>query len=296
VIAPMITPIAAPATPVLKAAAGMLGTVKWTASLGRVTKTVDDEDLIVQSLLMAINNALKMVAANVPEQRILVIIDGLDKIHEEERAAELFIQSNLIARLACCLIVACPFALRHHVSIGSSLGFSSVPSLMNEPVMDQVKPAEHGPGVAFFCQLFEHRVRDLDNPEKLITRVHLEKLAYYSGGRARDFVKLIRILSELAWDEDIGTATEAVVDETLDTLRREREMGIHRGHIDLLRGVMADSEHRLPKDPLTHELLRYSLLLPYSNGSEWFYPHPLLLMHMLVTRNDGSSASSASSR
>ncbi len=245
-------------------------------------KTVNDQDVAVQSLLTAVNITLRLVANACPEQRVLIIVDGLDKIHDVDRAKALFVRSNLIAQLDCCLIVACPFALRHDVSLGSSLGFTSVPPLMNEPVMRQDAPQLPGSGIEFFCKLFAERVKDLGEPESMISRPRLEKLAYYSGGRARDFVKLIRVLSELSWDESVDAVTDAIIVETLDSMRRERELGIHRGHIELLQLVMADAKHRLPNEPLTQELLRFSLLLPYSDGSEWYYPHPLLLMHLLT--------------
>jgi hypothetical protein len=36
-------------------------------------------------------------------------------------------------------------------------------------------------------------------------------------------------------------------------------------------------------------LLDYQHLLPYSNGSEWYYPHPLLTMHLVRTKPAGSA-------
>lgn len=292
--APLAGPKGAAAAPALKAASAAAATVRWQIPMGLGRKAVSDQDAAVQSMVIAVNIALNLVRAACPEQRILLVIDGLDKIQDIERATELFISSRLIAQLECCLLVACPFALRHHASL-STLGFTKVPPLMNEPVMLQEDPSRRGPGITFFCDLFGARVKDLKEPDSLIPRASVEELAYYSGGRARDFVKFVRVLSELAWDEDAETATKALVDEALDDIRRERELGIHRGHIKLLRTVMEDPEHRSPDEPLTRELFQYSLLLPYSNGSEWFYPHPLLQIHMLRPTSGGSGGSSGTS-
>jgi hypothetical protein len=56
---------------------------------------------------------------------------------------------------------------------------------------------------------------------------------------------------------------------------------MHGGHIDVLEAVMRDPDHRLPEDDLVWELLTLSRLLPYPDHSEWFYPHPLLTLHLL---------------
>jgi hypothetical protein len=113
-------------------------------------------------------------------------------------------------------------------------------------------------------------------------------LAHYSGGRAREFVVFLRRLAELAWDADASTATREMVDRVLDERRRRRETGLHRGHIRLLEAVAADPDHRLPEDELAYKLLTYGALLPYPDGSEWYYPHPLLTMNLVRVKPTGS--------
>jgi hypothetical protein len=151
---------------------------------------------------------------------------------------------------------------------------------VNEPVLLQADPTQPGPGVPFFCELFDKRVADLDAPD-LVPPGLVQRLAYRSGGRARDFVLFIRTLAEAAWQEDASVATEALVRTVLDTWRRQREMGLHKGHIQLLEEIAADPEHRLPNSPLAQELLSYGTLLPYPNESEWYFPHPLLTMNLV---------------
>ena len=169
--------------------------------------------------------------------------------------------------------------------------------LVNEPVLLQSAPEKHGPGVPFFCDLFDKRVRDLGSKD-LCPRPLLEELAYRSGGRARDFITFIRSLADVAWDESAPAATEAIVRKVLREERLQREMGLHKGHIELLQGVADDPSHALPESPLAQELLNYQTLLPYPNESEWYYPHPLLLMHLIrvgAAPASGSMASGASS-
>ena len=58
-------------------------------------------------------------------------------------------------------------------------------------------------------------------------------------------------------------------------------MGLNRGHMEILQAIAADPEHRLPRDELAKKLLTTGALLPYPDGSEWYYPHPLLMIRFL---------------
>jgi hypothetical protein len=212
---------------------------------------------------------------------VLLVIDGLDRIREFSRARELFLDSQLISQLHCPMVVCGPFALRHHPATAAIRGFHGVPPLVNEPVLLQTNPREKGPGVEFFRELYQRRVADLPGGADLLTEEQLDELAYYSGGRAREFVTFVRRLSELAWGKDVDRASTELVERVLDERRRHRETGIHKGHLSLLEEVARDPEHRLPEGPLAQDLLSYGTLLPYPNESEWYYPHPLLLRHLL---------------
>lgn len=290
--------LASTAAPALGAAAGaatigldivkaVADGVKWTLPFGLGKRAVSDQDQQLQTLIRCVNVIIGLVEHRIGGE-VLVVIDGLDKIQEFDRAKQLFIDSKAIAQLDCRMIVSGPFALRHHPSLGDLKGFAHVKPLLNEPVMDEADPAKHGKGVQFFCDLFHRRVADLDDG-KFIPNGLLQEIAYYSGGRARDFVTSIRVLAGHAWSADKPMADEVLVKRTIDDLRRKRELGLRRGHIDVLKAVMADPLRSLPDGEFAEELLRYGALLPYPNGSEWFYPHPLLLMHMLRPRTIGSS-------
>lgn len=281
------------AGPVVSAAAaglaGAMGAVKWTLPIGRSKRELPDQEPLVQSLLGSVNVLVGLVQQR--SRRVLFVIDGLDRIRDIDRAKALFVDSQMISRLACPSIVCGPFALRHHPATAAVRGFSTVCVLVNEPVLLQADPAQPGPGVPFFCELFDKRIADLGASD-LVPRDRLKRLAYRSGGRARDFVLFIRSLAEAAWQEDATVATDALVSKVLDDWRRQREMGLHRGHIQLLEDIAADPEHRLPAGPLAQELLSYGTLLPYPNESEWYYPHPLLTMHLVKVPGSRPSGSS----
>lgn len=106
--------------------------------------------------------------------------------------------------------------------------------LANVPVLKREDPKQHGSGVAFMRDLFNRRVdglaapAELSSPSAAIPEALLDKLAYYSGGRARDFIRLVRSVADRAFDADIPSITESVVDECIDERRRVTELGITR--------------------------------------------------------------------
>ncbi len=253
--------------------------VKWTIPFGRTRKALPDQEADVQTLLACVNTIIGLVQKR--GSRVLFVIDGLDRIREFSRARELFLDSQLIAHMTCPMVVCGPFALRHHPATAAIRGFHDVPPLVNEPVLLKSDPRRPGPGVGFFRELFSKRVGDLPGAADLVSAEHLDTLAYYSGGRAREFVTLVRRLAELCWLDDTGRATPTLVERGLDERRRHRETGLHAGHIRVLEEVARDPDHRLPAEPLAQDLLNYGTLLPYPNESEWYYPHPLLLRHLL---------------
>jgi hypothetical protein len=288
--------VASKAAPLAGAAAGaglsVLSAVaeagRWSLPFGRKKERIlPDQDAEVQTLLRCVNVLIGLVQQRAT--KVLLILDGLDRVESFERAKEIFVDSRILGQLACCVVVCGPFALRKDGAIVNVRGFSDVPPLVNVPVLAHDDPLRAGPGVAFFRDVFIQRVADLGTSDLVSTKL-LDRLAYYSGGRAREFVTMIRKLSRLAYTDDVSVATPALVDKVLDERRRHWETGLHRGHIRVLEAVAADPAHRLPDDPLVPTLLTTGWLLPYPDGSEWYYPHPLLTMKFLRVRPTGSSS------
>lgn len=258
--------------------ANVFGALKFNVPVGRTKHDLSDQEREAQTMRDCVNVLVGMAQSQA--RRVLFIIDGLDRVGDIERAKALFVDSQMIAELACPTVVCGPFALRHHPATAAVRGFSDVLVLVNEPVLLQQDPSRYGPGVGFFCQLFHRRTADLGTRE-LVPHHLLEELAYRSGGRARDFVRLVRVVADDVLGAKLDVATEDIVRHALDKVRRQRETGLHKGHLRMLEEVAADPEHRLPEGLLAQELLRYGTLLPYPNESEWYYPHPLLTMHLV---------------
>jgi hypothetical protein len=250
----------------------------WNLPMGASKTRLPDDAEPVKNMLNAFNQVIGEIQGK--HHRILLVIDGLDRIHNIDRARELFIESDVLGRLACHVVLCGPFALRHHPAVTDLRGFQYEP-LVNEPVLDQRDPAKPGPGLAFFRELFRLRTRDLGGPE-LIASPLLDRLVYYSGGRARHFVKMVHRVASDALLAEVDAATDDIVDDAIDEERKLAEAGLHTGHSAILEAVMRDPRHRLPDHELVWDLLDLSRLLPYPDHSEWFYPHPLLTLYWLA--------------
>lgn len=269
----------------LKLLSSAAGAVKWT--LGRSQRAVPDQDASARNLLACVNKLLGIFRTW--SRSVLFIIDGLDRIQDLGRAKELFLESEMIGRLDCPLVVSAPFALRHYMGGTMARGFSGTMTLVNAPVMLQEEPQRYGPGVAFLCDLYGQRLAGLPGASELMNQPEIERLAYYSGGHGRDFVRMIRALALEAYDADAPRATPELVDAVIDDARRRIEYGLFKEHFELLERIARDPRHELPADPRVYELLLFSRLLPYSNGSEWFYPHPLLTLSKVSVSPAGSA-------
>jgi hypothetical protein len=261
-----------------KALSAIASGSKWTIPFGRTgTKPLDDQSEIMETLIDKIN--LLFGTFQQWNRRVLLIIDGLDRVVDDERAKALFLHSQMISRLDCALVVCAPFVLRNNKVVTEIRRFQ-VLTLHNAPVLDHENPKNYGPGVPFMGEVFRSRVQDL-GAEAFIPQPLLDKLAYYSGGRLRDFVKSIKRLAGYGWDDNVSVVTAKHVDRVIKEERRLVEMAMFREDIDLLETIAKDPLHRLPNGDRSRELLTYGRLLPYPNESEWFYPHPLLTLSMV---------------
>lgn len=245
--------------------------VKWRFKLatpGRSRRS--DQDERVQSLLGVVNQLLGELRSD--GWKLTLFVDGLDRIDERDRIRALFVESALLGGLACDVVMTGPIALHEGVPEFETK------MLTNAPVCDRRDPWSLNPrglGIALCMEVFRRRSADL--PAPLIPDPLLRKLVYYSGGRMREFVCLVRKVAGLAWDRSLDQADEEAVERAIETMREVTEAcASTRRHRDLLCELLADPS-RLPNDELVDEMLDLCVILPYPNQGEWYLPHPLLL-------------------
>ncbi|WP_146158531.1 hypothetical protein [Enhygromyxa salina] len=233
-----------------------------------------DQDQAVRQLLEAVNALIGDLQSR-HATRLTVFVDGLDRVKKRAQTEAMFVDSSLLGSLECDVVLTGPMAL-HWGSLRKQVRQFTTKILTNAPVIDRDDPRSWEPGgrgIDLCVEVFRRRTDDLGG---MVAEPLLRKLAYYSGGRMREFVRLIRELSGPAWDDGLEQVNEAIVDRALDNLREETEAGLTQKHLDVLRRLL-DNPDVLPDDGVVAEMLDLCLILPYPNESEWFFPHPLLL-------------------
>lgn len=281
--------------PLGAAVGGLVKTVsdatKWSWKVGLPgTHRRGDQDGDVRRLLDAVN-ALIDGLQSAYRRRLLLVIDGLDRIRVPERTQALFLDSRLLGNLSCDQLITVPGMLMRRQS--PSIDHFKVRDLYNLPVLSRAAPLDRGqpgPGLAFFRDLVRKReawihqqlaTAGLTAPADPLPDLHIDKLAYYSGGVPRDFVKLMQYAALEALDRGADRIDDEIVESALREAREEKESFMNSREIALLETVMADPARRLPGDDLALDLLAQRRLLPYPNKTTWYFPHPLLTLELL---------------
>lgn len=261
----------------------------WPIGLGTGRAELSPQDPRVRAMSAVLRRLVDGLRVLRP---VLLLLDGLDQVQDDARVRYLLFETGLLAELPCGQVITAPFGLRRG-DLRRAVGRYSVCSIYNEAVLDPAAPAHHGPGIDIFNEIFHKQAGDItEHPDEVLEEPLLRRLAYHSGGRLRDFALSMRLLAERAWDEDVRVVPPTLVASVLDERRRVLEAGLHSGHVALLRGVVLDQAHGLPADADAGGLLQDGRLLVYMGETEWFFPHPLLLLQRVRLRV-GTGASAA---
>ncbi|MCA9701610.1 MAG: hypothetical protein KC431_29085, partial [Myxococcales bacterium] len=194
--------------------------VQWRYRIGvRGRAQRSDQDARVQQLLEVVNSLIAEIQAY--GSKLSLFVDGLDRIKDRERVSGLFVESDLLGGLECDVVLTGSLVL-HWGSLRKHVRKFATKILANAPVIDRADPwswEPGGPGIDLCVEVYRRRTADL--PAELIPEALLRKLAYYSGGRMREFVRLIRETTGPAWDESLPAADDRVVEQAIESLREE---------------------------------------------------------------------------
>lgn len=241
--------------------------------LAKAAGLVQNAALLLRSIYVTATQVNQLITEleGAFDQRLVLILDGLDHLAEVEQARAFLGVSSPLHELTCDLLVT-------GMPDTEVRGLTSY-VLPNIQVLDRKQPERpHPDGLTFFRQLVAQRMPAL--LERLPDQI-LARLAYESGGIPRQFVQLVRGLAGEAWEAECEHADETL----LEPLRREGQQrlatGLSADDIAVLESVVADPTHRRPSHLRTAELLARHQLVAYPDVTEWYYPHPLLFAGLL---------------
>jgi hypothetical protein len=269
----------------------------WRIGLTEDRRRLDQEP-DVRALLHAVNGLLMQLQRDF--RRLLVVVDGIDRIWDSRRPTVLFSESSLLGELVCDEVITAPCDLLSGAARRATT--FRVHALCNVPVLSREDPSKPGPGLGFFRAMVDKRIETVKSKlaegglsapcDAPIPRHVVDRLAYYSGGSAREFVRMVAFAAMEAWDARAEALTDAMVDVTLRDARTPLEFRITSDEIELLERVMLDPEHELPTEPLAYALLQQQRLLRFPNDPPWYYPNPLLTLALLKPGRSNSAARS----
>lgn len=268
----------------------------WTIGLPGQTRR-SDQDADVRRLLDTVNR-LVMSLQQGTGRRLLLVVDCVDRVRDAERLEVLFVNSSLLGELVCDEVFTAPLDLLDGPAF-RTVSFRTY-DLCNVPVLNQHNPADPGPGLSFFRDLVQRRLKKVGETQATkgksapsatpIPQAVVDRLAYFSGGVVREFIRMIALAASEAWELQVAAIDDSIVQTVLEDARRLKELRITREEIDLLSEVIRDPHHRLPSGKMAQELLREQRLLPYPNDTPWYFPHPLLTLALLPLQS-GSAQS-----
>ncbi len=255
----------------------------WSWRLGLGAKRRADQDQDVRDLVKAINELVHELE-RVYGRRLVLVVDGIDRVQDPERLLVLFVQSSLLGEIDCDQVFTVPTAVFDSTA-HQAVAYESR-ELSNIAVLDPDDPTRAGGDVEFFRSLTRRRLDSISRawakrgeavpcPDPIPSAV-VDELAHYSGGVVREFMQMVVYGASEAWEARTTAFDASLVEEVLRHARSLKESRITKGEVEMLEGVMSDPRHELPDGEMARELLREKRLLPYPNERTWYYPHPLL--------------------
>ncbi|QHG18267.1 P-loop NTPase fold protein [Nostoc sp. ATCC 53789] len=235
-------------------------------------------------------NAIIEAAEKRNNQKLLVIVDGLDR-HDQVTALEMF-ASPLLTQLSCHIIYAIPISLRYSPSFRQPMeSFQKCLDLTNPPVFEcdenlcpTTIPNQLGRDI--LNSVIHKRLASLGDAYKgLFNPDALELISEKSGGVMRDLVRLARTACEVSLRLNLIYVNLDVAKEAVQEVRREYNLSdYHFSELDKVHrtGCLTTNTHSLPNKGqfvICDELLQNKFVLGYYDRSKksWFDVNPILL-------------------
>ncbi|MEH2081212.1 MAG: P-loop NTPase fold protein [Nostoc sp.] len=235
-------------------------------------------------------NAIIEAAEKRNKQKLLVIVDGLDR-HDQVTALEMF-ASPLLTQLSCHIIYAIPISLRYSPSFRQPMeSFQKCLDLTNPPVFEcdeNLCPTTvpNQLGRDSLNNVIYKRLASLGDAYKgLFNPDALELISEKSGGVMRDLVRLARTACEVSLRLNLIYVNLDVAKEAVQEVRREYNLSdYHFYELDKVHrtGCLTTNTHSLPNKGqfvICDELLQNKFVLGYyaHNKKSWFDVNPILL-------------------
>lgn len=215
-------------------------------------------------------------------ERCVLLADSIEKIRGYgddagkvyESMQRLFVGEGAALQLPGVHVVysVSPFLLEQNPHLPASLGTGFVVNMPSVHVFAKASSEPDEDGLAAVQSIVEKR---FPRCKEVFTPVQVRRLASYTGGDLRDFLRAIRVA--LSDDIDALPVQDATVDYALGHITPSRAIPVE--HVKWLASLDSSHEAELAGDINATLLQRYLAskhVLAYLNGDTWYAVHPML--------------------
>ena len=227
----------------------------------------------ITELLELTNAIISGIKNKLPaDKEILIIIDDLEKIPDVKKAEEIFTKAGIYLTYPKCKIVyTLPIALYHSLVFKEiANNFNKTFTLKNIKLWDKKSPEKLNPdGKANMSEFIFRRIN-----ENLIDKKALDLAIKYSGGVAREMVRIMRDSCLKALEKERGGITVDIVNGVIIELKNEYKRGLQQRHYKVMKSIL---KGEVPDDDNTlMELFHARVILEYENGETWNDINPIV--------------------
>lgn len=198
-------------------------------------------------------------------ERLLLIVDGTDKIPLTDAERLFVLESEQLLAIEALVLYTAPITLKY--------GGTSVSKLDTDEVLPIIKLQEREGGryEAGWAAMREMLGKRID-PNSFTDPALIERLIEYSGGHPRELLRLVRLACELTELDRIQPPT---LEKAIDKLAADFRYWLQPEDYTLLTRVDADNGAHIGNDERVRQLLWRLALLQYNDGS-WRHSHPVV--------------------
>ena len=229
----------------------------------------------VQNIVNNVNLIISEVQQKA-QKKLLVVVDGLDKLQRIEQADLLFLQSRALLGPICRIIYTVPMLVFTSLDFGQAERETKSYLLPNVKLFDRTSDTQtDSEGYAILREVVAKRMKSIgQTPDAVFEPEALNLLIFKSGGVMRDFIWLAQDAMSAAKILGLDKVNTDAAQKAINDRAAQLAFRLTETRVEELRKVR---ENKRPSgSPESRELLHGLFIVAYRNQTTWFDAHPLL--------------------
>ena len=229
----------------------------------------------VQNIINNVNLIISEVQQK-SQKKLLVVVDGLDKLQRIEQADLIFLQSRALLGPVCRIIYTVPMLAFTSLDFGQAEGETKSYLLPNVKLFDRTSDTQtDSEGYAILREVVAKRMKSIgQTPDAVFEPEALNLLIFKSGGVMRDFIWLAQDAMSAAKILRLDKVNTDAAQKAISDRASQLAFRLTETRVEELRKVRANK--RPSGSPESRELLHGLFIVAYRNQTTWFDAHPLL--------------------